>query len=176
MPYEGMKTAAPPPRNTPRVPKAPEPRASAKQKAREEAANGIGQILAFGCMVSGNLADAGAIGMHWPGLAHEAAVIADTDAKMASALDYLLQVGPYGNFIVAALPLVAQVIVNHGIVKPEAMAGAGVVHPDTLAAEVKRDMALKAMEAMRAQQEAEAQMREMAQQMRASANGHGDAE
>jgi hypothetical protein len=175
MPYEGVKGAAPPPK-VPRAVKAPEPRASAKQKAREEAANGIGQIVAFGCMVSGNLADAGAIGMHWPGIAHEAAVIADTDAKMASALDYLLEVGPYGNFIVAVLPLAAQIIVNHGLVKPEAMAGAGVVHPDALAAEVKRDMALKAMEAMRAQQEAEAEMRRMAEEMRANANGHGGEE
>ena len=176
MPYEGVKAAAPPPAKAPRAARAPEPRASGKQKAREEAANGIGQILAFGCMVSGNLADAGAIGMHWPVIAHEAAVIADTDSKMATGLDYLLEVGPYGNFIVALLPFAAQLLVNHGLVKAEAMAGAGVVHPDALAAEVKRDMALKAMEAMRAQQEAEAQLREMAAQARAAANGHGDTE
>lgn len=176
MPYEGVKAAAPPPKTTRAIPKAPEPRASAKQKAREEAANGIGQIIAFGCMVSGNLADAGAVGMHWPNMAHEAAVIADTDSKMATGLDYLLEVGPYGNFIVACLPFAAQLLVNHGLVKAEAMAGAGVVHPETLAAEVKRDMAQKAMEAMRAQAEAEAQMREMAAQMRAAQNSHGDAE
>jgi len=170
MPYEGMK-AVPPPAAAAR-PKAPEKRASGKQKAREEAANGVGQIIAFGCMVSGNLADAGATGMHWPNLAHEAAVIAETDSKMATGLDYLLEVGPYGNFIVAALPFVAQLLVNHGLVKPEAMAGAGVVHPEALAAEVRRDMAQKAMEAMRAQQEAEAQMRKMAEEMAAAQNGN----
>jgi len=172
MPYEGVKSV-PPPASARPIPKAPAPKASPKQKAREEAANGIGQIVAFGCMVSGNLADAGAVGMHWPNLAHEAAVIADTDSKMASGLDYLLEVGPYGNFIVACLPFVAQLLVNHKLVKAEALAGAGVVHPEALAAEVKRDMALKAMEAMRAQQQAEAQMREMAEQMAQSQNGNG---
>lgn len=173
MPYEGMK-AVPPPAAA--RPKAPEKKASPKRAAREEAANGVGQIIAFGCMVSGNLADAGAVGMHWPTMAHEAAVIADSDAKMATGLDYLLEVGPYGNFIVACLPFVAQLLVNHKLVKPEAMAGAGVVHPEALEAQVKRDMAQKAMEAMREQREAEAQMRKMAEEMSANVNGQGPTE
>jgi hypothetical protein len=173
MPFEGVKTAPPPRVNATRpAPKAPEKRASPKAKAREEAANGIGQMIAFGAMVSGNLADAGAIGMHWPNMAHEAAQVAETDATMAGLLDKLLEVGPYGNLIIVSLPFVAQLLVNHKLVKPEAMAGAGVVHPDALEAEVKRDMALKAMEAMRQQQDAEAQMREMAEEM-AAQNGNG---
>lgn len=174
MPYEGMK-AVPPPSHTARpAPKAPANKPSAKQAAREEAANGIGQIIAFGSMVSGSLADAGAVGMHWPAMAHEAAMVAETDKKMAGVLDYLLEVGPYGNLIVVTLPFVAQLLVNHGLLKAEAMAGAGVVHPQTLEAEVKRDMAQKAMEAMRAQAQAEAEMRQMAEEMRANASGHGD--
>lgn len=170
MPFEGVKIAPPPSRSAAPRP-APEKRTSGKLKLREEAANGIGQIIAFGSMASGNFADAGAIGMHWPGMAHEAAVIAESDAKMAGALDYLLQVGPYGKLITLSLPLVAQLLVNHGIVKPEQMAGAGVVHPDALAAQVRTDMARQAMEAIRAQQAAEAEMEELRQEMAASQNG-----
>lgn len=171
MPFEGVRNAPPPVRNVNRP--APEKRASGKQKVREEAANGIGQLLAFGCMVSGSLADAGAISMHWPNVAHEAALVAETDAKMASALDKLLEVGPYGNLIIATLPLVAQLLVNHKIVKPEAMAGAGVVHPDALEAQVKANMARKAMEAMREQAQAEAELRRVTEEMAAAQNGNG---
>src|SRR5437763_16262319 len=110
MPFEGVKV--PPPRAT--APKEQAPRkASPKAKAREDAANGIGQIIGFGFMVSGQLHDAGAIGMHWPNIAHEAAQVAENDAKMAKALDYLLEVGPYGNLIIVALPLVAPLLVHH---------------------------------------------------------------
>lgn len=173
MPFEGIKAGPPPPREGTRARSgpAPEKRASVKQKAREEAANGVGQILAFGCMVAGQLADAGAIGLHWPNVAHEAAAIAETDEKMAKGLDYLLEVGPYGNLIVVVLPLVGQLLANHHIVKPEALAGAGVVHPEALEADVKAEMARRAMEAIRQQREAEAELRRMQAEMMAAQNG-----
>ena len=176
MPFEGVKAGPPPAKNTTPRPAAAPKRASGKQNLREEAANGIGQMLAFGAMVSGNLADAGAIGMHWPDMAHEAAVIAETDSTMAGLLDKLLEVGPYGKLIILGLPLVAQVLVNHRLVKPEAMAGAGVVHPDALAAQVKADMARKAMQAMREQQQAEQELQRMTAEMQAAQNGASPAE
>jgi len=172
MPYEGMKTAPPPPK-PPRA--APERKASGKVKAREEAANGIGQIIAFGAMTTGNLADAGAVGMHWPGISHEVAMIAETHAPTANILDKLLEVGPFGNLIVLTLPFVAQLLVNHKVVPPEAMAGAGVVHPDALTAQVKTDMARTAMQAYRAQQEAEAEMRAMQEEMARAQQDPGNA-
>jgi hypothetical protein len=172
MPFEGIKAGPPPPREgtKPRA-VAPEKRASAKQKAREEAANGVGQILAFGCMVAGQLADAGAIGLHWPNLAHEAAAVAETDEKMGKALDYLLEVGPYGNLIVVTLPLVGQFLANHKIVKAEALAGAGVVHPEALEADVKAEMARRAMAAIQQQREAEQELARMQAEMMAAQNG-----
>jgi hypothetical protein len=176
MPFEGVRNAAPPPKVTAPRPAAAPKKSSGKQALREEAANGIGQIVAFGAMVSGQLADAGAIGMHWPGMAHEAAVTAETDAKMAALLDKLLEVGPYGNLIIATLPLVAQLLVNHSLVKLEAMAGAGVVHPDALTAQVRAEMARKAMDAMRDQQRAESELKQMAAQMAAAQNGTEPAE
>lgn len=170
MPFEGVKAGPPPPRSdTPR--RAPEKRATGRQKAREEAANGIGQILSFGFMVAGQLADAGAIGLHWPNIAHEAAAVAETDQRMAKGLDYLLEVGPYGNLIVVCLPLVGQLLANHKVVKPEALAGAGVVHPEALEADVKASMARQAAEAVRQQRQAEAELMALQQEMMASQNG-----
>lgn len=170
MPFEGVKAGPPPPRDAPPR-KAPEKRATGKQKAREEAANGIGQLISFGFMVSGQLADAGAVGMHWPNIAHEAAAVAETDQKMARGLDYLLEVGPYGNLIIVCLPLVGQLLANHKIVKPEALAGAGVVHPEALEADVKASMARQAAEAVRQQRAAEEELMRLQMEMMGSQNG-----
>ena len=171
MPFEGIKGSPPPPKTSR---PAPERKASPKTKAREEAANGVGQLLAFGCMVTGNLADAGALGMHWPNVAHELAAVAESDERMAKGLDYLLEVGPYGNLIVVVLPLVAQVLANHKIVKAESLAGAGVVHPEALEAQVKTDMARQAAEAIRQQQAAEAEMRRLHAEMNGFADSMAD--
>lgn len=172
MAFAGVQAVPPPPRV--RNPSAgtgtPKPRTT-KTQAREEAANGIGQLLGFGFMVSGQHADAGAISRHWPAIAHEAAACAEHDQKMAKALDYLLEVGPYGNLIVVTLPLVAQLMVNHKMAKPEAMAGAGVVHPETLAADVKATLARQAAEAVRMQHEAEQELAQLQMQAQESANG-----
>lgn len=167
MPYEGVVGTPPPPKGAAR-PKAPSKAPSGKVAAREEAANGIGQIIAFGAMATGNLADAGAIGMHWPGMSHEAAMIAETHKPTANLLDKLLEVGPFGNMIVLALPLVAQLLVNHKVLPAEAMAGAGAVPPAALEASVKADMAKAALQAMRAQAEAESELRAAQEAMNAT--------
>lgn len=181
MPYEGVQ-AGPPPRSgagtraTASAQRAPEKKLSKKAEAREEAANGIGQLLSFGAMAAGWLPDAGAIGNHWPAIAHEAAAVAETDEKLAKGLDYLLEVGPYGNLIVATLPLVAQLLVNHGILKAEAMGGAGVVHPETLTVQVQAHLTRTHMAALQQQREAEAELAAMQAEMNAHANGRAPQE
>lgn len=170
MPFEGVKVGPPPPKEGVRRP-APEKRVTGRQKAREEAANGIGQLIGFGFMVTGQLADAGAVGMHWPAIAHELASVAETDEKMGKALDYLLEVGPYGNLIVVALPFIGQLLVNHKIVKPEALAGANVVPPEALEASMHAQMAETKMHAIRVRQEAEEQLARMQAEMAAQTNG-----
>lgn len=173
MAFAGVQAAPPPPRTTARSTKTGNaPRVNPKHNAREEALNGVGQLLSFGLMLGGQHADAGAISRHWPNVAAEATNVADNDPKMAKALDYLLEVGPYGNLIVAALPLVAQLMVNHGMAKPESMAGAGVVHPETLAADVKATIARQAAEAVRAQREAEEELARLRMESEQSSNGH----
>jgi hypothetical protein len=138
-------------------------KASGKRQEREDAANGIGQLAAFGAIIVGYHADAGAIMKYGPGIAHELANIAENNAGMARSLDYLTEVGPYAGLITVTLPLVAQILANHNIAKAEHLAGLGVVHPDALAAKVKTDLARQAAQAMAEQRAAETELAEMQQ-------------
>jgi|ERR1700744_1071464 len=174
-----------PPRRTSTIPddktsSAPTPPPSGKHKDRIEAINGLMQIGQFGCLTFGRYADAGAIGMHGPNLANEIANLADSQPKVAQKVDLLLEVGPYAGLITAALPFVAQILVNAGVFKAEAFANAGVVHPDTLEAQMKAQLAEQALNAMRMQAEAEKALEEqrlMMQEMadeRAEQNSNGE--
>lgn len=150
---------------------------------REEALNGLGQLLGFGCIVLHQYADAGAIGMHFPPVAHEWALLADKNEKVAKGIDYLTEAGPYAGVIVSMMPLVLQLAANHNLIKAEMAGGAGVVPPEALTAQVRADMARQAQEAMRAQHEAEASLAAMAAEMgpqdgsqgQPEANGRTDA-
>jgi hypothetical protein len=158
--------------------------AKTKPELREEAINGLFQIVQFGCMTFNQFADAGAIGMHGPPLAKEVSALANENAAVAKKLDLLIEVGPYAGIITAALPFAAQILVNHGVFKAEVFANAGVVHPDALAAQMKTQMAEQALAAMRAQAEAEKNLEEQMlamQEMRAARpeeradqNGNGE--
>jgi hypothetical protein len=137
---------------------------SGKLSFREEAVNGIFQLGAFGLIVAGQPADAGALGKYGPGIAHEAASLAESNDGMAKAIDYITEAGPYAGLLTAAMPLVLQLLANHKVMKAEHLAGAGVVPPEALAAEVKADMARQQIQAQRAQAEAEQELAAMARE------------
>lgn len=137
-----------------------------RTKAREEAANGIFQLAAFGCVVTKQYADAGAIANNGQAIAHEAAQLAETNEGVGRLLDYLMEAGPYAGLITAVMPLALQLMANHGLVKAELVAGAGVQSPQALEAQVKADMARQAHAALMAQQEAEQAMHAMEAEMR----------
>jgi len=171
-------TSAPPPvsksgKTTPITTQAKPPRQqkvkeqkapSGKLGARAEALNGFMQAGAFGLIVAGQPADAGALGKYGPGIADEAAKLAEQNDGVARVIDYVTEVGPYAGLFTAAMPLVLQLLANHGVMKPEQLAGAGVVPPEALAAEVKADLARMQMEALRAQNAAEADLAQMQQE------------
>lgn len=133
--------------------------ASPKAKDREEAANGIFQLAGFGMIVTKNYADAGALGKYGPGIAHELAGLAEKNDGIAKILDYMGEAGPYAGLITAVMPLILQIMANHNMVKAEALAGAGVVAPAALSATVQADMARQTAEALKAQRDAEAEIR-----------------
>lgn len=142
-----------------------------KDELRQEALDGVLQLAQFGCLAFGNFADAGAIGMHGRPMATELVNLAKQNAKVASKVDLLIEVGPYAGIVAAAIPFLAQLLVNHGIFKAEQFANAGVVHPDALEAKMKTQMMEQAMAAMREQKEAEERLYSMQEEMAESMNG-----
>lgn len=144
------------------------------QELREEACNGILQIVQLGCITFGLFSDAGAIGMFGPPLVEESVKLADNNKQIAKKMDLLVEVGPYAGIVGAAIPFAAQILVNHKIVKPEAFANAGVVSPDILETQMKTTMMKRAMESMQQQYQMEKEMRAMQEEMMANANANGN--
>lgn len=122
---------------------------------REEAINGLFQLGGFGLIVAGQHADAGALGKYGPGIAREAAKLAETNDGVANLIDYLTEAGPYAGLVTACMPLLLQILANHKIMRAENLAGAGVVAPEAIAAEVRTQLAQQQADALKAQSEAE---------------------
>lgn len=129
-----------------------------KTAAREEAANGIFQLAGFGCIITRQYADAGAINLHGAPVAHELALLAEKNTSIGKGLDYLMEAGPYAGLITALMPLVLQLMANHKVIRADMVSAAGVVPPEALTADVKAHMARQAHEALMAQRAAEAQL------------------
>src|SRR5215472_4557955 len=112
-------------------------------------------LVATGCVLVGWHADAAAIGMHAEKIAPEIAKLADSNEKIAAGLAWITESGPYAALVEACVVLGLQLAANHGLVKAERLATAGVVHPDTLTAAMRAQMAETAAKALREQKAAE---------------------
>jgi hypothetical protein len=99
---------------------------------RREGVEGIGQAAALILLVRKQFADAAAVGIHMPPIAEECARIADSNDTWAKWLDYFSMTGPYAGLVKASLPLMLQIMANHGTIPAEAGAALGVVSPKTL--------------------------------------------
>jgi hypothetical protein len=152
---ETNKSAAPPK-------KSPTPVADIR-KDRTEGVNGIFQLAGLGCIMMGQLHDAGAISIHGPAISNEIVTLAESDARIAKGVDALLQVGPYAGLVAAVMPLVLQLLANHKVVPADKLGGAGIQMPDALEMQVKTQMQLQALEIMRQRQAVEDEL-QMAQQ------------
>lgn len=118
------------------------------------------QMGSFGLMILRRFADVGAIARHGEKIAMEAGKVAEEDESMAKGLDFMAKTGPYAGLLGASIPLIAQLLVNYKFMPAEAGASIGAVHPEMLEAQVKADLARQAADAIREQQEAEAEMEE----------------
>jgi hypothetical protein len=67
------------------------------------------------------LADSTTIAMHAPNIANAVNDLALARPEIAAVLDRVMQVGPYSVLIAAMLPMVLQILTNHGIVPPGLM-------------------------------------------------------
>lgn len=154
--------SAPPKSRTPKTSGTSAPhvsRETPRDHVRSEALTGIGQALSMALLMRGNFADAGAIGIHGPNVVKETVAMARSSEPLGRALDMLSQATPYTGLIFAALPLAAQLAVNHGRIPPERAAGiSGVVSPQILENKMKAELAEMEILALREQREAEEQL------------------
>lgn len=160
------KPRTPAARPAPAVPAVP-----TRLQEREENLNGLGKITALLLTLRGSYADAGAIAQHGPGVCHETAVLAESDEKIGSLVDYLNSAGPYMGLAAAMLPLAMQFLANHGRLDATRLPPeSGVIPPDVLEARVRAEMETQRLRFLKAAQEAR-QEAEQAQQELAAANG-----
>ena len=79
-----------------------------------EAVNGLFQLAALPLSFAAP-ADAWAITAYGPGISTALNDLAQERPEVAAVLDKVLQAGPYGALIAAIVPLVAQLLANHGL-------------------------------------------------------------
>ena len=170
-----ITSAPPPPRNTPNVSSAgasPTRRTPKVTQEREELVASLGMFAQMPLVMTKQLADAAAIGLHWPKIAHEVAVLAETQEPIANLIDPLIKVGPYAGLIAAVMPFAMQIAVNHGRLKPGSM---GTVPAVSLEAQMETSMAQAELHALQVQQEAEEQAARVRAEIQQSRNALADA-
>jgi hypothetical protein len=150
------------------------PKEMTKAELRQEALNGVLQVGQMACLTLGQFSDAGAIGMHGPKLVSEVVTLAENNSKVASKVDLLIEIGPYAGIVAAAIPFLAQLFVNHGMVKAEMFANAGVVPPEQLDEEMKLTIMRRAMDTQREQARIRAEMEAEMAEFQASMNGQSE--
>jgi hypothetical protein len=106
------------------------------------------------CLLTGQFADAAAIGKHHEPPAREIAKLADRYEIVGKTVDLIIQVGPFTALVAACMPLALQLMANHRIVDASKLAGQGIVPPEVLEAQMTAEVMRMQAEAMREQQEA----------------------
>lgn len=127
------------------------------QSLNERRTKGLIELAQLGqgiALMFGQYADAAAIGRYFPPVATELSNVADTSDIVARPIDFLIEVGPYGALIAAAMPLAMQIMANHRVIDASKLAGQGVVPPEVLEAQMQAEMARMQADALKKQQQA----------------------
>lgn len=136
-PYGRFKNGKPR-KNPPKGVSAPRAKSGYKTKTKTDYRPGFLGIAQLGAFVAGFFSpyDAIAITDHAPNIAEAVQVTADNDPKFAAAMDRILATGPYAALISSTVPLVMQILHNHGQIPGEVVKGMG----GRTKAEVERDL------------------------------------
>jgi hypothetical protein len=158
MPIDVSAVKAPPRKSTgTRTPTKATVETKSPNERRVEGLLGLAQLGQGFCLITQQWADAAAIGKHFPPVAVELANIADGNEFIAKPIDFLIEVGPYGALVTAAMPLVMQILANHKIIDASKLINQGVVPPEVLEAQMKAQVAKMQADAMREQAQAMAE-------------------
>lgn len=126
-----------------------------KRMDRANSLNSIAQIVSGGLLMFGQYADSETVLTYAPGICFQSAVIAEDHEAFATFLDQAEVATPYLGLAMAAIPMVLQVMANHGRIKPEKASGMGVMSPDMLERRAQTRLARRQTEILRQQLEAE---------------------
>lgn len=141
MPIDTTPRPAPPRKKTAAAAQPRAKTAGALAEARAESIDGFFQVITLGCIMRGRYADAGAFAVHGPRITPEIVTLAAADEKIGNLVDYLTQAGPYMGLTVVMLPLVMQLLVNHGRLDADAMPPeSGIVPAALLERKIKADL------------------------------------
>lgn len=147
-----------------------EKEAAEKTKRQEE---GLASWINFGSaglLMFGLHADAGALYMHAEPMSQAFVAYASTSERMSAGLDYLGKTAPLLDLAEKVLPCLLQLAANHNMIKPEMVAGLGVVRRETVIASMQTVLMERHMEALQKQQEAEEKYMRMQAEMQARMN------
>lgn len=162
-------TVTPPPTRKGGRPRAQAQTVTTKRHEREEGLNGLFQVVSAGLLMARQPADAAAVAEHGPNISREAAILADQNGNVAKALDYITAVGPFAALLGAAMPLVLQILANHGTIPAAALAPMGVKDPKALQAQYEADALREYLAAQAEQQQALEQLAEVQREAQARA-------
>jgi hypothetical protein len=116
---------------------------SVRTTTRENGLTDWAKLFSLGAVMRGWYADAGAISEHGPKLAHEIALMAESNEQFAKYCDYLTETGPIMGIASAFLPLALQLLANHGRIDASKLPPeAGIVKPELLEKKVRAEMEL----------------------------------
>jgi len=127
------------------------------ESVTERRAKGLMELAQLGqgiLLLTGQYADAAAVGQHFQPIAVEGAKIADSNEPIAKGIDLIIEVGPYGAFVAALMPLALQIAANHRWIDPTKLMGQGIIPPEVLEAQMKANVAKMQSDAMKAQRQA----------------------
>lgn len=147
-----------------------------QREKRVEGLDGLAQTAQGVLLITGQFADAAAIGKYAPAITNELATLADTNDTIASVADFLVKTGPYTALITAVMPLALQIAANHKLLNAASLSGFGVVSPELLEAQMKAEVMRQQAEAMRMQQEAQEEMNRVMAELQAANNVPAESE
>lgn len=81
-------------------------------------------------------ADAAAVLVHGPNISEALNELAKERPEVATVLERLLSVGPYGLLLSATIPLIVQILHNHNIIPEQVAVGVGAMPREVLLAQV----------------------------------------
>lgn len=163
MPVDMSAASGKPPARKQAAPSRARTASTTGKNPRAEAVEGIFQLLQATCMLTGQHADAAAIGMHGEPIAREVASLADENESVANVVDSLQMVGPYTALLAAVLPFAMQILANHGRIDHTKVTS--VTDPKVLESRMQVAMERQAMEQLAQEQEELALLRQAQERM-----------